>query len=106
MSVAVTSVCQCTVQFSMRTRNNVNADQFANSSGSRGACVCSSLYRTDISANENGDITCADVFFADQDNVSSLDHCVSSLDRADKSFCLDHSESFVRHFSSCASWDL
>src|ERR1041384_8027405 len=69
----------------MRSRNDVHADQFTNAT------------RADIAAHEYGHIARADVFLAEQLHVRRLDHCVSSFDRSDEPFCLDHSQCFEGH---------
>src|SRR4051794_30015368 len=103
MTVAVTRICKRTVQLRVRSGNHMNADQFTYASSPCRTRVRCGLYRADVTAHKNSDVTCTDIFFADQYYVCGFYHRVGGFNRADKTLCLDHSESFVRHFSSCVS---
>jgi hypothetical protein len=80
--------------FGMGARNDVNADQFADSSSSRGPGVGGRLNSADVSANEDSHVARAYILFSQELNVSSFDHRVSGLDSADEAFGLHHSECF------------
>jgi hypothetical protein len=85
---------QNALNFSVRTRNDVNTDQFADST--RGGCsgVCRRLNRANVSANKDGHVSGADIFFSQELNICSFDHCISGFDGTDEAFGLHHSECF------------
>jgi hypothetical protein len=85
---------QDTFNFCMGTRNNVNANQFANSAGGGRSRVRCCLDCAHISAHENSHVAGPDIFFSQELDIRSLDHCVSSFDRANEAFGLHHSECF------------
>jgi hypothetical protein len=88
---------QNALDFAVGAGYHVNTDQFTYTPRSSRACICRSLYRTDVTAHKNRYVTGADIFFSNELNVCSLDHRVGGLYGADKAFGLDHSECFERH---------
>jgi hypothetical protein len=76
--------------FAVRTRDNMNADKFPYSTGSRRSGVGSRFNGPYISPDENGDIACSDVFLSHELHVRCLYHCVRGFDSANKSLGLDH----------------
>ena len=78
--------------FAVRTRDNVYGNEISDFSCCRRACICGCLDCCDIAAHHNGYESAADMLFADQRNICCLYHRVGRLDRADKSFCFDHSK--------------
>src|SRR5262249_41534747 len=81
----------------MRSRNDMYADQFTNATCGSGARIGRGLHRAHIAAHEYGHIARADVFLAEQLHIRRFDHRVSSFDRSDEPFCLDHSQCFEGH---------
>ena len=81
----------------MRARDDVNADQFTDAARGGGSGVSRGFDRANIAAHEDGDITAADVFAANQHDVSRFGHGVGGFDRADEAFRLDHSKRFHVH---------
>src|SRR2546423_5315363 len=60
---------QDALDLAVRTRNNVDADQLADTARGRGTRVGRGLNRSDITADEYGHITGTDILFADKPNV-------------------------------------
>jgi hypothetical protein len=85
--------------FRMRSGNNMNRNQLAYATSRRRARIRCRFDRADIAANENRDISRADIFFAEELNISGFDHCVCCFDSADKTFGFYHSECFECHIS-------
>src|SRR5438477_7782566 len=88
---------QHALDFGVRARDDVDADQLADSSRRRRPGVGRGLDRAHVAAHEDGDVARADVLLADELDVGGLDHRVGGLDRADETLGLDHSECFERH---------
>ena len=68
----------------VRTRNNVDGNEFPHTlrcccAGIRGRFHC-----TDITAYHHGNVPTADDFFADERYAGGLYHCVSCFNRADE----------------------
>jgi hypothetical protein len=80
--------------FVIRTRYNVHRNQLAHSTGCCRTRFGRSFDGTDITANQDSDVTIEEVFLADEDDVCSLDHRVGSLDSANQAARFNHSEGF------------
>jgi hypothetical protein len=85
---------QNTLDFSMWTRNHMNADQLAYPAGSRCPGISRSLNSANVAAHKNRYITGADILFSQECNVRRFDHSVSRFDGSNEAFGLHHSECF------------
>ena len=70
----------------------MDRDELADAARGGGAGVRGGLDGADVAANHHGDVSGADVFLADQDDVGRLDHGVGGLDRSDQAARFDESE--------------
>ena len=78
----------------MRTRYDVDAHQFADTSSRGCTSVSGSFDSADITTDQHCDKTSADVFLADEDNVGRLDHRIRSLHCSDKTSRFYHAQGF------------
>ena len=78
----------------MRARDDVNAYQLANTTGSSGSGVRGSFDGGNIATNDSGHKARADFFVADQHDIRRLDHCVCGFNRGDQAFRFNHSKCF------------
>src|SRR5215471_16463771 len=78
----------------MRTRNDVNADEFSDAARRGSSRICSRLDRGNIAADDCGHQTGADLFVTDQSNVGGFDHRICRLDHRNQTLGLNHSKSF------------
>jgi hypothetical protein len=82
------------LNFGVRARNNMNTNQLANATGGCRARICGCLDRAHVATYKNRYVTGSDIFFSQQLNIRSFDHCVRGFDSADETLGLDHSECF------------
>ena len=73
----------------MRTGNDVDRDQFADTPGRGRTRVRRGFDRADIAANHDAHQPGADKFLAGQHHVGGLDHGVGGFDGADQTFCFN-----------------
>ena len=79
------------------TRNDVNADEFADAACRHRTRFGGGFHRANISADENGDVAVEEIFFADQNDIGGFDHGVCGFHSSDKTACFNHPQCFVRH---------
>src|SRR5438093_9026061 len=82
-----------------RTRNDMNADEFADAPGSNGTRFGRGFNRSNIATHEDRDVAIKEIFFANQNDVGRFYHRVGSLDSPYKAAGLYQSQRLV-HFSS------
>src|SRR5829696_4275118 len=85
------------LNFRMRPRNNVDADQFSNSSRRSCACVSRCLNSANVATHKDRYIACTDVLFPEQLYIRCFDHRIGGLNCTHESFGLNHSECFQGH---------
>jgi hypothetical protein len=76
----------------MRSRNDVDRDEFAHAPCGRRARIRCRLHGADVTAGQHRHVAGPDVLLADQDDVGRLDHGVGGLDRADEPAGFNHAE--------------
>src|SRR5690625_14638 len=76
----------------VRPRDDVHRHEVAHALGCRRSGIGRRLHGPDVSSDHYGDITAADLFFADQADARSLDHGVGRFDRANESARFHHAE--------------
>src|SRR5580692_7628376 len=81
----------------VRSRDHVHGDQFAHAPGRGGARIGRGLHRAHVSPYHDRDISRADIFLADQDDVCRLHHRVRGFNRSNQALGLDHPQCFVGH---------
>ena len=74
----------------------MRGDELANAACSCCACVNGCLDSADVAADHNGHEAAANLNLTDQTDVCCLDHRISRFDRADKTFCFNHTKSLFR----------
>src|SRR5215213_4130291 len=65
--------------FSMGPRNNMDTDQFANSTCRRCTRISRCLHGADVAAHEYRYVACADVLLAEQLHIRRFDHRIGGL---------------------------
>ena len=73
-----------------RTRNDVNAHEFANSAGRHGAGFGRRFHGSDITPDKDSHIAIEQIFFADQHNIRGLDHGIGCFHSADETTRFNH----------------
>src|SRR5262249_31453463 len=81
----------------MRTWYYVNADQFTDSAGGGRARVRGCFFGTHIAPDPDRDISPAEVFFSDKQDVGGFHHSIRSLDSSDESLRLYQSQRIKCH---------
>src|SRR5215216_1648894 len=87
------------VHAAVRARDDVDADEFADTAGGGGAGVRGGLDGGDVAADDGRDEARADLLVADQRDVGGLHHRVRRLDHRHQSLRLNHPECFLWHSS-------
>src|SRR5206468_7365147 len=83
----------------VRTRNDMNADDFADAPGSDGTRFSRGFHRSNIATHEDRDVAIEEVFFANQNDVGRFNHRVGGFDSPDKTAGFYQSQRLV-HVSS------
>src|SRR5438105_11221267 len=78
----------------MRTRDDMNAHELADSTRSGRARVSRRFHCSHVTAHDRRYQPRADLLVADQGHISSLHHRIGSFDHRNQSLSLDHSKSF------------
>src|SRR5262245_43997343 len=73
----------------VRTRDDVDGDDFADAGGRRLAGFGRRAHRRDVAADDRGDIAAADLLVADQLHLGGLHHRVRGFDHRDEAAGLD-----------------
>ena len=68
--------------------------EFANATRRGGAGIGRGLHGAHIAAHHDGDVPCADVLLADENDVGGFDHGIGCFDRSDETFGFDKSQRF------------
>jgi hypothetical protein len=75
----------------MRTRNDVDTYQFADTPGSRCSRVGRSFHGRDVASDDCRHESGTDFFIADKLHIRGFDHRIGGLDHSDKPLAFDHS---------------
>src|SRR5215207_1925774 len=86
------------VHAAVRARDDVDADEFADTARGGGAGVGGGLDGGDVAADDGRDEARADLLVADQRDVGGLHHRVGRLDHRHQPLRLNHAECFLRHY--------
>jgi len=78
----------------VRVGNDVNADQFADAPGCRGARIGGRFDRAHVAAHGDHHQTGAHEFLAGQHHIGRLDHGIGSFNGGDQPLGFDHAECF------------
>src|SRR6266516_1122295 len=93
------SSASCARQCHSRSRNDMNADDFADAPGSDGTRFSRGFHRPNIATHEDRDVAIEEVFFANQNDVGRFNHRVGGFDSPDKTAGFYQSQRLV-HVSS------
>src|SRR6185503_14909651 len=85
------------LDFCVRAWNNVDTDQFSNSSRRSRACISRRLHSADVTTHEDRHVACADVLLPEQLHIRCFNHRIGGLNCTHESFGLNHSECFKGH---------
>jgi hypothetical protein len=83
----------------MRTRDDVNRNQFTDAARSRGTGIGRRFDRSDITAHDRRYESGTDLFISDELHVGRLDHRIGRLDRGNQTLRLNHSQCFLHLLS-------
>ena len=90
-------------QVVVRSRDHLNADHFADTTGRCGTGVGRRFDSRDVAADEYADHSAADLVPTQELDVGRFHHCVGRFDQGNKPFGLDHAERFIHlcHWKIC-----
>src|SRR5881227_3533921 len=95
--LSVSANRQRLVNAAVRARDDVDADEFADSPRCRRARVRRGLHGGNVAAHDCRDEARADLLVAHERDVGGLDHRVRSLDHRHQALRLNHAECFLSH---------
>jgi hypothetical protein len=82
-------------QFVVRPGDDLDADNFANATGSGSAGIGGCLDCGDVALDESADQSATDFVPAQEFHVGCLDHRVSRLEQGNKALAFDHAQRIV-----------